>query len=59
MTNQVFFKRGEMSASLKLVGKVAWENDRFVRWEMRREIHMTSEEKLGYSRAEDDLLDIE
>ena len=32
-----FFKRGEMSASLKLVGKVVWENDRFARWEMRRE----------------------
>ena len=32
-----FFKRGEMSASLKLVGKVAWENDRFARWEMRSE----------------------
>ena len=32
-----FFKRGEMSASLKLAGKVAWENDRFARWDMRRE----------------------
>ena len=32
-----FFKRGEISASLNLVGKVAWENDRFARWEMRRE----------------------
>ena len=32
-----FFKRGEMSASLKLAGKVAWEKDRFARWEMRRE----------------------
>ena len=32
-----FFKRGEMSANLKLVGKVAWEKDRFARWEMRRE----------------------
>ena len=31
------FKRGEMSASLKLVGKVAWENDKFARWGMRRE----------------------
>ena len=31
-----FFKRGEVSASLKLVGKVAWENDRFARQEMRR-----------------------
>ena len=25
-----FFKWGEMSASLKLVGKVVWENDRLV-----------------------------
>ena len=32
-----FFKRGEMSASLKLVGKVAWEKDRFARGEMKRE----------------------
>ena len=32
-----YFKRDEMSASLKFVGKVAWENDRFARWEMRRE----------------------
>ena len=30
-----FFKRGEMSASLKLAEKVAW--DRFARWDMRRE----------------------
>ena len=32
-----FFKNGEMSASLKLVGKVAWENDNFASWETRRE----------------------
>ena len=32
-----FSKRGEMSASLKLVGKVAWENDRFARWEIKRQ----------------------
>ena len=32
-----FFKRGEMSASLKLVGKNAWENDKFARLEMRKE----------------------
>ena len=32
-----FSNRGEISASLKLVGKVVWKNDRFARWEMRRE----------------------
>ena len=32
-----FFNRGEMSANLKLVGKVAREKDRFARWELRRE----------------------
>ena len=31
------FRRGEMSASLKLVGKVALENDKFARCVMRRE----------------------
>ena len=32
-----YFKREEMSKSLKFVGKFAWENDRLARWEMRRE----------------------
>ena len=32
-----FFNRGEMSASLNLVGKVAWVKDRFARCEMRME----------------------
>ena len=32
-----FFSRGEMSASLNLDGKVAWEKDKFSKCDMRME----------------------
>ena len=32
-----FFRRGEISASLNLDGKVAWVKDWFAKWEMRME----------------------
>ena len=37
MVNQVFFSRGEISASLNFEGKVAWVKDRFAKCEMRME----------------------
>ena len=37
LANQVFFSRGEISASLNFEGKVAWVKDRFARCEMRIE----------------------
>ena len=60
MVNQVFFSRGEISASLNLVGK-AWVKDKFAKCEMGMEkvsAHDFSSD-IGMKSSGDILFDID